>query len=60
MFWVGHKPKTMSELYSGMDEELGFRLAEADRVGVGFVVPVAPKCSETSGELELEIELQAQ
>jgi hypothetical protein len=50
----------MSELYSRMDEELELRLAEADTVGVGFEVPVAPKCSETLGELELELELQAQ
>lgn len=60
MYWMGHKPKTMSELYSRMDEELEFRLAEADRVGVGFEVPVAPKCSKTLENLELELELQAQ
>lgn len=47
-FWMGHKPKTMSELYSRMDEELELRLAEAEQVGVGFDVPayVAPKCSK--------------
>lgn len=26
-FWMGHKPKTMSELYSRLDEELELRLA---------------------------------
>jgi hypothetical protein len=43
-----------------MDEELELRLAEADAVGVGFEVPVAPKCSKISEELELALELQAQ
>lgn len=60
MFWMGHKPKTMSELYSRMDEELELRLAEADVVGVGFDIPIAPKCSEILEELELELELQEQ
>ncbi len=59
-FWMGHKPKTMSELYSRLDEELELRLAEAEAMGVGFEIPIAPKCSETSQELELELELQAQ
>ena len=49
-FWMGHKPKTMSELYSRMDEELDQRLIEAQTVGVGFNIPanVAPKCSKIS------------
>ena len=38
-FWMGHKPQTMSELYSRMDEELEQRLQEAEVVGVGFDVP---------------------
>jgi integrase len=59
-FWMGHKPKTMSELYSRLDEELELRLVEAEAMGVGFNVPIAPKCSETSEELELETELQEQ
>lgn len=59
-FWMGHKPKTMSELYSRLDEELELRLAEAKGMGVGFDVPIAPKCSEISEELELELELQEQ
>jgi hypothetical protein len=60
MFWMGHRPMTMSELYSRMDEELELRLAEADAVGVGFEVPIAPKCSKISEELELALVLQAQ
>jgi len=59
MYWMGHKPKTMSELYSRVDEELELRLAEADAVGVGFEIPIAPSCSEMSAQLELELELQA-
>lgn len=55
-FWMGHKPKTMSELYSHMDEELELRLTEAEQVGVGFEVPVpAPKCSKTEVETEVEV-----
>jgi integrase len=59
-FWMGHKPTTMSELYSRLDEELELRLAEAEAMGVGFEIPIAPKCSETSEELELELESQEQ
>jgi len=40
-FWMAHKPKTMSELYSHLHEELDLRLAEAERVGYGFVLPGA-------------------
>jgi integrase len=49
-FWMGHKPQTMSELYSRMDEELEQRLHEAEIVGIGFDVPayVAPRCSKAS------------
>jgi len=57
---MGHKPKTMSELYSRLDEELELRLVEAETMGVGFEIPIAPKCSETLEELELELELQEQ
>jgi len=47
-FWMAHKPKTMSELYSHLHEELELRLAEAERVGYGFeilkvVVPSVPR-----------------
>jgi len=50
----------MSELYSRLDEELELRLVEAETMGVGFEIPIAPKCSETLEELELELELQEQ
>jgi integrase len=56
-FWIGHKPKTMSELYSHLFEEVELRLAEAAQVGVGFEIPayVAPKCSKKSVELEVAV-----
>jgi len=40
-FWLAHKPKTMSELYSHLHEDLQTRLAEAERVGYGFVLPAS-------------------
>jgi integrase len=57
VFWMGHQPETMSELYSHLFEEAEKRLAEAERVGVGFVVPayVAPTCSKKSLESEVAV-----
>ena len=55
LFWMGHKPKSMSELYSRMDVELDLRLAEADLVGVGFETPIAPKCSKNKGAQAVEV-----
>lgn len=54
IFWMGHKPKTMSKLYSHLFEEIELRLAEAEVVGFGFappqklsekpvIAPIAPK-----------------
>ena len=56
-FWMGHKPQTMSELYSRMDEELELRLQEAEVVGVGFVVPAyaAPSAPKVSVERQVAI-----
>jgi hypothetical protein len=56
---MGHQPETMSELYSHLFEEVEKRLAEADRVGVGFPVPPyrAPKCSKVATESEVEMVL---
>jgi hypothetical protein len=44
-FWMGHKPRTMSALYSHLFEEVELRLAESAQVGVGFDIPayIAPK-----------------
>ena len=38
-FWLAHKPKEMGELYSALKEDLPTRLAEAERVGHGFILP---------------------
>lgn len=42
IFWMGHKPKTMSEVYSHLFEEIGLRLVEAEAVGFGFELPQKP------------------
>jgi len=57
VFWMGHEPETMSELYSHLFEEVEVRLTEAAQVGVGFEIPayVAPKCSKKSVEPEVEV-----
>ncbi len=39
LHWMAHKPKDMGELYSALKEDLPARLAEAERVGYGFVSP---------------------
>jgi hypothetical protein len=44
-FWMAHTPKTMSELYSHLHEELQLRLDEAERIGYGFVLPVSENAS---------------
>jgi integrase len=36
IFWMGHKPETMSELYSKLALMKKERFAEAERVGLGF------------------------
>jgi len=62
-FWMGHQPETMSELYSRMEFELERRLDEAERVGIGFAVPiveVAPSAPRISEEVVLELALQEQ
>jgi hypothetical protein len=56
-FWMPHKPKTMSELYSHLDEELDFRLAETEQVGFGFELPkvIAPNAPSFSAETPQEM-----
>jgi hypothetical protein len=51
-FWMANKPKTMSEVYSHLHEDVATRLAEAKRVGYGFAIPKivtpnAPKFTST-------------
>jgi len=57
VFWMGHEPETMSELYSHLFEEVEVRLTEAAQVGVGFEIPayVAPSCSKISLEPQVEV-----
>lgn len=63
-FWMGHRPQTMSEIYSHLHEELELRLQEAERVGYGFdlpeafVAPNAPKTSDVKSGLKLQRRLQ--
>ena len=58
-FWMAHKPKTMSELYSHLHEELQLRLEEAERVGYGFIIPktvdVVPNVPRFSERESIEI-----
>ena len=39
LHWMAHKPKEMGEVYSALKEDVPARLAEAERVGYGFVLP---------------------
>jgi hypothetical protein len=52
---MGHKPKTMSELYSRLYEEVELRSTEAEQRGVGFDIPayVAPSCCKVSMQSEV-------
>lgn len=43
IFWLGHKPESMSEIYSKLREMREERLAEAERVGVGFDAQVSTR-----------------
>jgi hypothetical protein len=58
-FWMAHKPKTMSEIYSHLHEELQLRLDEAERVGCGFTIPksvaVVPNVPRFSDPVSVEV-----
>ena len=58
-FWMGHKPRTMSELYSHLFEEVELRLAEGAQVGVGFDIPayIAPNCSKGSVLSDVQVNM---
>jgi hypothetical protein len=47
-FWMAHKPKTMSEVYSHLHEDLEMSFAEPERVGYGFTISedCCSKCSK--------------
>jgi len=36
IYWMGHKPESMSELYAKLSRKTEMRLEEAKRIGVGF------------------------
>jgi murein tripeptide amidase MpaA len=38
-FWMGHENETVGDDYSKMKEDVAFRLAQAEKVGLGFVLP---------------------
>jgi integrase len=58
--WLGHKPKTMSGVYSQVRNEIELRLTEAETVGYGFELPkaemlqVAPSAPRFSHEKRSE------
>jgi integrase len=58
-FWMAHKPKTMSEIYSHLHEELQLRLDEAERVGYGFTTPksvaLVPNVPRFSDPVSVEV-----
>jgi len=61
--WVGHALGDITEEYArSLKKNVKVRLEESEKAGTGFDVPVyaAPKCSEISEQLELELELQEQ
>lgn len=53
IFWMGHKPSSMSELYSKLSRNLKARLAEAERVGLGFKVNLEPEDFQPEEVVEL-------
>jgi len=59
-FWMAHKPKTMSELYSHLHEELQVRLDQAERVGHGFNLIVALNAPEISEQAVNQIAAQTE
>ena len=57
-FWFGHKPRTMSELYSHLFEEEELRLAESAQVGVGFIPAyIGPNCSKGSVRSDIQVNM---
>jgi integrase len=59
-FWMGHKLRTMSELYSHLFEDVELRLAESAQVGAGFDIPayVAPNCSKGSVLSDVQVNME--
>jgi integrase len=40
-FWIGHSPKTVTDVYSRVKNDIQFRKGVAEKVGLGFELPPA-------------------
>jgi integrase len=52
-FWLGHANKSVTDVYSKLDEDVAFRKQVTEQVGIGFELPaekpeVAPYCTHTT------------
>ena len=48
-FWIGHGDKTVTDRYAKLREDVAFRKAHAERVGIGFNLEVVPCCPRNFG-----------
>lgn len=46
-FWIGHGDKTVTDRYAKLCEDVTYRKAQAERVGIGFNLEVVPCCPRT-------------
>jgi len=60
-FWIGHSDKTVTDKYSKIEEDAGFRRECADRVGLGFTlsVPCVPQNIASSENRESNLSASA-
>jgi hypothetical protein len=53
-FWLGHAANDMSDLYDKIKDDLAFRRAKAEEVGIGFeispIVPNVPKSASKTAD----------
>jgi integrase len=49
-FWIGHGDKTVTDRYPKLSEDIAFRKAQAERIGIGFNLEVVPCCPRTFKE----------
>jgi hypothetical protein len=45
-FWIGHGDETVTDRYAKLSEDMAFRKAQADRVGIGFSLSFVPRHNE--------------
>ena len=43
-FWIGHGDKTVTDRYAKLRQDVEFRRAVSERVGIGFTLEVVPCC----------------